>query len=246
MKTINAFWEKDNLNMNVMELSFDKMDSIIEMENVTDINNYEYIVAKIPEKNIELIHKLEEQGFRFIETQFELKNNLKTDFKQTNTLEKMGKSIEYRKLNSEDEFKDVFNNIELGIFKTDRIALDPFLGEKYSIRRYKNWVKNILNKEGTIVCEIMYKNTKFGFFVLQSIDDVTMDSVLAGLYKGEIANGLGFAIVQKHLQWSLENNKNKVIAKVSSNNIESLKLHLEFGYRITNLVYVLRKINNKQ
>ena len=70
MHLINAHWEKRNLGLSVAEVSFEKGETIRQIDSSL-FKEYDYIVAKVPSGEISLLHDLEKIGFRFLESQFE-------------------------------------------------------------------------------------------------------------------------------------------------------------------------------
>lgn len=243
MKKIEAFWEKKNLGLNTLELEFDERDSIKILNTIEEFEEYDYIVAKVPKGKVDFIHKLEMIKFQFMEAQVELINNLKQNIEIPNRLLKTSNDIHYVSVTEEVELEMLLNKIDLNMFDTDRISLDPCLGKELAAARYKNWIRYLFYKEDSMLYKLIYKQREIGFFLFKKINEKIYSSVLVGLYTEFKNKGLGFSIVEQHIRWALENHAEQIVTRVSSNNLRSLKLHLNFGYEIKDIYYVFRRIN---
>ena len=80
MKIVKAVWEKRNLGYDAYEIVLDKRDlkkgaeSIL--EDLRAQNFYHaYVTIKMPVGNLNVLHALEDVGFRFMETQLYLKDH---------------------------------------------------------------------------------------------------------------------------------------------------------------------------
>lgn len=242
MNLRNAYWEKRNLNLNVLEVEFDDNDTVEDI-NKLKYNDFEYIVIKVPIGKLDIIHKLEDINFRFLETQFELMNEVQEGriFKQTHL--EILKNTYYKEILHKDELDNLLANLDKYMFETDRISLDPIFNKKISAVRYKNWVMDEFKNKDSRICNLIYNDANIGFFIIK-LNEEKADSLLAGLYDKYRNKGLGIATVQNPIEYCVENhNIRKITTRISSNNLKSLKVHVECGYKIIGMKYVLRKIN---
>lgn len=243
MKKIEAFWEKKNLSLNTLELEFDEKDSIEIINTIKEFEEYDYIAAKVPKGKVDFIHKLETKKFHFMEAQIELINNLKQKNEMPNRLLQTSNNIHYVPVKEEIELEMILNKIDSNMFDTDRISLDSYLGKELAAARYINWIRNLFYREDSMLCKLIHEEREIGFFLFKKINEKIYSSVLVGLYTEFKNKGLGFSVVEQHILWAVENHVEQIVTRVSSNNLRSLKLHLNFGYEIKDIYYVFRRIN---
>jgi len=129
------------------------------------------------------------------------------------------------------------------MFNTDRVFLDYYLSKDKAMKRYKNWLTDDFGKSSCLLYKLVFKDKFIGFFYLKDIGESMVDSVLAGIFSQYKKLGLGSSIVGKHIELAKNLGYEKIITKVSSNNIESLRIHLAYGYEIKDSKYVYRKLN---
>lgn len=244
MKKVKAIWEKKNLNLNVLEIEFDKEDKMSE-SLITEIEQYDYIVAKVPIKQINLMQEIENSKFYFIETQFDLIKKLTLENMIPKRLIKISKSIESKKIANENHLDFILENVSDNMFDTDRIALDPKFGPDIANKRYKNWIISLFNSDDSEVFSIINNNNSIGFYII-NVKSNSMRILLGGLYSKYKMFGLGYSLVVAPI--NLANSKNIKIIKgrISSNNLPVLKIYQEYGYFINDIRYIFRRINKKK
>ena len=239
MKILDMPWEKDNIGVNSVEFRFDGTEEISQIDCAISTNNfYDYQVCRIPANSMKLAYFLQEKGFKYSETAFELTADLRED-KLPVVYKKYIDFFSYHEADSK-ELSLVDKTIREGIFDTDRIALDDYFGIDKSGNRFGNWCKQELER-GSSKCYIVKTSTSpLGFFVLKHESESISDSFLAALFKKENM-GLGFSVLYYPFIQARKERKKKIITRVSSNNIVSLKTHLEIGYKINKLNYLFIK-----
>lgn len=240
MKETFAYWEKRNLNLEVLEVEFNKEDSIKDI-NELKYNKYGYVLAKVPVAKLDIIHKLEGMNFKFIETQFELVNEIEKDRLIKKSKMEILKNSYFKEILYEKELNEILVNVDSKLFETDRIALDPAFNMEIAAFRYKNWIKDEYINKTSAICKIVYNGENAGFFMLKT-NEVQAQSLLVGLYNQYKSKGLGILVVDKHLEYCFENKIREVTTRISSNNLKSLNVHLECGYKIKAVNYVFRRI----
>lgn len=239
MKKIDAYWEQQNLNKKVLEIEFDVEDLISCLDTLEDdYLNYEYIVAKVPKLKIDFVHKLEESGFKFMETQIEMTLNLKKFVK----LSTFSSKLQFQAVESIEQFEELLSQIDETLFVTDRISLDPLLGIDFAHKRYSNWIKTGFLSEDTLIIEVVKNTDKIGFFYLTKKNDKDIHAVLVSVYKNFRRRGIGLKFLEEICFWLVEEGYRKVNTRVSSNNLEALRANLSVGFEIKEIYYILRKI----
>lgn len=242
MELKEAFWEKRNLGMDTLEIDFDNKDVFnTKLGNI--LSSYKHIVAKIPCGNIKLIHRLEDKGFRFMETQICFSKILDSNYETPENFKRIAERISIKQILSEYDLNSILNEISKGMFETDRIALDMYFGINYAAKRYYNWVNDEFAKKSSRLFELVFCNSSVGFFLIKSIDNKA-SIVLGGVYRDYRNFGLGFSFIDKAIKLSLSEDKSLIMAKVSSNNLPILKLYSAFGFSIIKISYVMRRIIN--
>lgn len=136
MKVLDAFWGVRNSGLTTCEIVFEKDDSIDEYLAANIEKTFQYSVVKIPSDNFKLLHNLEDFGYKYIETQFNVcvatSEIDKIDKKWERVLEGTG----YQRLRSDQDFGIIVSNIRDGMFNRHRVSLDEKLGKETSSLRY--------------------------------------------------------------------------------------------------------------
>ena len=235
-------WDDPHFGLESMELAVTDADSdgaaLAEAEKVLSSGRV-YCAAKIPMKRVFLVHALEEKGFRFLETQAELHLNLSKDFHLEKYLLSVAERGRIEPVSIED-FPSLLSRLD-GVFDSDRICLDPALGPDVSLLRYRSWLSDRFGKDGAHISWIIADGKRAGFFFLESEGDFA-DSALAGLFSEFKGSGYAPLIISSHIGCAKELGCRKLVTRVSMNNMESLRLHLAFGYQIATANYVMRHI----
>ena len=190
MKITNATWEKRNFGMDAYEISIEKKDmrDYQEVLKKIDEQNFHnaYVVIKMPTGNLKLLHALEDKGYRFLETQLSMVNHfepiesesnmLALDIKNECTVEIAPKKIE--------EWDKVINKITPGMFDTDRVSLDPALGNDMACKRYKNWCRDLFDNPTSEMCVQKIGSDIYGFSVsIKNEKTGVIDYVLGGMFE---------------------------------------------------------------
>jgi hypothetical protein len=243
MKIEEERWDKKHLNLNVVKVEFEQKDTINSLRN-EEIECYDYVIAKVPIRELELTHLLEHNGFRFLETQFELVLDSRKPCAMPKYFEKILNEISYKKITRYQNVERIINRIDENFSDSDRVSLDPFFSRNIGAKRYRNWIRDEYNGEKSTLFELFLKERPIGFFLLKRIDTKSYLALLAGLYPEFKNSGLGISVVAKPIDWAIQNRIVTLVTRNSSNNLQSLKIHLECGYTIQRINYVLRKVNH--
>ena len=180
MKVVDAVWEKRNLGVNTQEITILASDSIEEVEKTLKTLSAEYQVVKIPTGNTKVMWKLEDMGFRYIETIVHVENSLK-NLELKGIPKRINDELTYELMNQKDR-NQMFEEIRKGMFKTDRVALDSNFSLQQANNRYIGWISDEIEK-GTEVFKYIYHNQTIGFFTFKEIARGVYYPFLAGIYK---------------------------------------------------------------
>lgn len=242
MKIIEATWEKRNFGMDTYEISLNKKD----LRNFDDAyqkiksQNFKnsYVVIKMPVGNLEALHKLEDDGYRFLETQLSLVDHFEPLDSEASILSNQ-EDVKTEILPKEkSEWEQIINKITPGMFDTDRVSLDPKLGKEIACKRYKNWCLDLFEKPNTNLYIKKINDVVFGFSI-DVVDEKTgvVDALIGGNFEEFKNLGLGSVMLTE-----AKNLKANRKTAVSTNNLPILKLHQHCGRVIYKERYVLRKI----
>lgn len=247
MKIVEATWEKRNFGMDVFEITLNKKDlkifeetlEIIKKQNFKNV----YVVLKMPVGNLKALHKLEDLGYRFLETQISLIDNFEPKLDKYDGIEdNIIKNIAIENIPKEKEqWERIIKKITPGMFDLDRVSLDPLLGKEIACKRYKNWCMDLFDNPNSsmIVRKIGNKECGFAINVVDKMNG-KIDGIIGGVFE-EFKN-IGLGISWLHEKNGYDSKQNPIQTSVSSNNVPVLKIHQQAGRIVTRLKYVLRKV----
>jgi len=241
MKITDAIWEKRNLGTDVTEVSADSTDSADELRNVLADIHVPYSVVKIPSNCPELLSAAQECGYRTVETGIEIVGNMQR-IKMPDIYSRFAPHTRMERA-SGTALDAVLGEIRRGeIFDTDRIAQDKAFSVETAGKRYYNWCCDALDA-GAFMGIIYYKDTPAAFNLAKEINGSSgvLDGILGGVLPEAARKGLGFLVVQCETEICRHYVASQYIAKASSNNMPILRLHLQFGYELRSMSYVLIK-----
>lgn len=241
MKIIETPWESRNLGVrSSIEFYFEASDSLKELEvKVLDNNDYSYQVAHIPVGNIAVVNLLLFHGFKFAETKIELTADLR-EISLPSMFERFSKGLGYHSA-TDEEMERINAAMIGGVFSTDKVALDPYFSASVAGQRYVYWTEDIVKAGVGFPYIVTYNDEPIGFFVLKKSSERLGDSFLAGLFDKDKNSGLGFSVLYYPMVEAKKMGFKKIITGVSSNNPDSVKMHLALGYQIKAMDYTLVK-----
>lgn len=240
MEIINATWEKRNLGITCEELILSDEDGSAALGNGLNQLQAEYRIVKVPAGKFALYTELAGKGFSFAENLFTLKRELKNTESDSRQMKALA-AFEYSEITEEKKRINLLERIERDkIFRTDRIALDPFFGEEASGRRYRLWAEDLLRSDAKLL-SVTTDNKDIGFSVLDHCSERVTDQALVGLFPEFRGKGLGCCAIMAAVMESKKLGAEYIQTRVSSNNIPSLKTHLKAGYSIQDSVSVFVK-----
>jgi hypothetical protein len=239
MKIIDAKWEKRNLGVECTEFEIISEENIAEARNIIQKYRTEYQIAKVPVGNVEMQLMLQEQGFRFYETNFQLERKIGTSESLPRIYSRFEKDITFRDATNE-EIEGILEEVAVGdMFTTDKVALDPYFSPELSGRRYSLWARDILNTGAKTVVGL-YREKVVSFTIYETKDQY-FQAFIGGMINGYKNKGLGFIplhVTAKHISQA---GGGILRTGVSSNNPAILRLQLSFGAYIRSMTNVFVK-----
>jgi hypothetical protein len=234
MKIIDAVWEKRNIGLDTREIEVSEDDSWVDLKDAIKKIDCEYLVVKIPCSRTDLTFKLNELDLVFVELL------TKAHFagpqpELTGIQRRVISSLTWGKITPENK-ETLFKEISLGMFKTDRVAIDPLIGIDRSSKRYLGWITDELNS-GALMYEITKGIELVGFFLIRK-EENSSNAILAGLLDKYQKSGFGFVL--NHLQIEMSNKMGCkcIYSTFSSNNRGATAVHMSMGYTVDQQHYV--------
>jgi len=245
MRIIDATsWERRNLERNAFEVELGR-DDFRDIRGLLDALNDPrfsgaYVCVKLPTGNLEVLHALEDAGFRFLESQFELVDHFNVD-ELADRLHQLKLDLDAEVVPKDKaQWQRVLSRITPGMFLTDRIALDPLFGPEIACKRYVNWCWDLYENPDSQMTVYKCQGLEIAFNLLVYDNKRgTNDGVLGGVFEEFQDGGFGAAVVLDEIG---RRKFGKRKTHVSSNNLPVLRLHQRCGRIMTNEVYVLRKV----
>jgi hypothetical protein len=241
MKIIDAVWEERNLGVSTYEIKIEFQDMLEDVsKKYSELTEKQYMVVRIPSSCHWAVPFFQSKGYSFIEAAVTLRHDLK-NIPVSLGLKKLFDRCSYDEMDDND-IEVMYNEIDKGIFKTDRIYLDSAFRKGVSAQRYKHWIADMIS-QGKVSQKVTYNNEAIGFFVNSETKNGVYDGILAGVYSNFEGSGLGVCIQYMGLIYCMNNGAKRYIGHVSANNIVVLKALLSLDFKITDIEYVLIKHN---
>lgn len=241
MKIVHAVWERKNLGMDAWEVTLDKRDMADVPRVIEALHDSQYggcyVCVKLPVGNLRMVHALEDDGFRFLETQLHLVEAL-----EPSDVMRYGESADHIPVQervvpkTREAWGAIIGKITPGMFDTDRIALDPAFGPDVACQRYRGWCWDLFDNSTSIMraSSLAGEDVWFSISILVKAPDV-YDGVLGGVFNSYRNLGIG-------AMRTGPSQKGKLKTTVSTNNLPMLKLHQNRGRIIYGERYVFRKL----
>jgi hypothetical protein len=238
MKIIDAIWEERNLGLKTFEVIVSEEDSWKDLKDVIEKLSYEYLVIKIPPSRTDLMFKVSALGLVFVE--LVITAHFSGQNKELKNLEKRIIQSLCWSETTEENRNMLFEEISNGLFKTDRIAIDPNFGIKKSSQRYLGWIEDEI-KLGSVLYQITKEGNLIGFFLLKKNGPDSSTAILAGLLEKYQRSGLGFVLNHFEIEASNQMGSSTVYSTFSANNRGALAIHMSMGYTVDRQLYVYVK-----
>lgn len=199
-----------------------------------------YAVCRVPIEDLEAVHTLEQNGFRFIETQLKLQLKMKTyDVKKY--------PYSYLPVETPEDLAAVLD-LAGTIFSDDRFFVDPVIRSRYSGRasgeRYRKYVRKSFDTERECVCKMVNNATHeiVGFGTHRHINDEEVQILLGGIANPYQNAGLGPISDYLAINNLRREGVRKAHTHVSARNLSIMNMEIAgLGFKVLNSFVVLRK-----
>ena len=242
MKIIHATCEQENLGVNAYEtlLSLDDtLDDYTREEARLLAEGARYLVVKAPVNDAQWLFGLPRMGYNFVETVFHVAVR-RGEYRPSAELARFDRGLRVVERTETGDRERVYTLIRSGIFKSDRVSMDPAFTPAQSGNRYANWLGQMLGEGGRLY-EVLQGEKPFGFFVITRVDEQTVDPVLMGLYDEERDRGMGALMHKKMLDTCFTYACQRVASTIVSNNLKVLRVYVNAGASITDTLYTYVK-----
>lgn len=241
MKIVEATWDRRNFGRDVWEITLGQGD-MTDIEKTFEVLHDSrfagaYVCIKMPVGNLKMLHALEDDGFRFLETQLSLMDRFEAD-DVMEMCARAGERIEFVTVQKEETaWERVISRVVPEMFDTDRISLDPLLGPEIACARYRNWMRD-LRKDPKSELTVMLLDGKEIAFGLDIIEGSARHGILGGSFPEFKNTGYGTVVIAGKKK---SNSALRLRTAVSSNNPRVLRIHQNCGRVVYKEMYVLRK-----
>jgi hypothetical protein len=238
MKITHATWELRNLGVDVYEVKVESSDTVKTLSKKSHLFESDYTVIKVPVAMTDVSFYLQAQGYLFIETITSCYHP--GQLPVISILQKrMINSICCLKMNSK-EYEYMASEIRGGMFRDDRVSLDPNFTEEQSNKRYLGWVSDELERKSQFYV-LTYRDKSVGFFILRNKEPGVCFASLGGIYPSFQRYGFGFTLNYYQIYESIKHKVRKIESSFSSNNRGASSIHLLIGYILKEQYYVFVK-----
>jgi ribosomal protein S18 acetylase RimI-like enzyme len=117
------------------------------------------------------------------------------------------------------------------MFLTDRVSLDPCLGQDLAARRYRNWISTEFDKGHSEICFIESNGKLVGFAMFRT-EGGHLDYLLGGIFPAFMKMGFGPQIVVQPLELARQLGLKGMSTSVSSNNTSVAAIYAHFGFDV--------------
>lgn len=245
MKIIKATWENRNLGCDAYEITLDRkdlknFDAVLDEIHTQDFAGA-YVTLKMPVGDLKALHALEDDGFRFMETQFHIGRSLQ-NYETPDMLKRFQNMLNREEVpKTASEWRKVVDLITPDMFTTDRIYLDPQLKPEMSCTRYKNWVMDLVGKPNNSLYIYKHLEKIIGFGLYEcNPEKKAVHDLLGGVFNEYKAGMYGLILMNTFNLCEKRKGTKTNETCISSNNAAVCKCYSLLGYCIYDELYVLR------
>lgn len=242
MKITHAIWERDNLGTNAYEILLDPADSpeaLATEEKRLIAEGAQYLMVKTPVNCPNLLFGLPALGYTFVEMVFHVAIK-REDYHMPALIARFDRGLSVAERREETDLERIYGLIRQGIFRSDRVSIDPHFTPKKSGNRYARWLASMVAAGGKVY-EMVQGAKPLGFFVICRVDEQTVDPVLMGLYDEQNDRGMGALLHKKTLDTCFGWDCAKLQSTIVSNNAKVLRVYVNAGATITDTLYTYVK-----
>ena len=241
MKIIDCYWEKENINRNVVEIILEKSDSISSLDFDDLEKRYDYLVLKVETNDADKYYELQSLGYTFIESQISISKKIDSFDLNDKLIKRILKYSSVQMITNEYELDKLLSIITEDMFCTDRIYIDKNFGPQWSFNRYKNWIRTEYQRK-TNLCWMIFNNEIVGFRLYKVVGGI-YHGLLGGIFREYQGLGIGLLTAFGGYLCSLNDSQiKKIETKISSNNTDVLKLYNYLNFRIDYIHNVFVKV----
>lgn len=240
MRIIDCKWEKENIGSTVFEVGIEKGD-IFSPDFLQGVPACDYLVVKVPTGMTDFNWYLGTQGFTLVETQIKYSGTISAFDYNDRFVRKLLPRITYKVVEGLSDAEEIAGRITPGMFRTDRISLDPSFGPDKGCRRYRNYLLNSFRSGQNEITGIYFDGELAGFEMYE-LKGETCWGKLGGIYPDSKVPGLGFLVACAPLLFTSERyGARRFVADVSSNNMPVVGLYEYLHFRMEGMTYVFAK-----
>ena len=242
MNTVHALWEQANLGVDAYETTLTETDTAAQYaqaETTLLAAGAQYLVVKTPVNCPELLFGLPTLGYAYVETVFHVAIR-REEYAMPAMIARFDRGFTVLRRTEAADQARVFAHIRAGVFKSDRVSIDPAFSLAQAGNRYANWLAQMLNR-GCQLFEVLQGEKPIGFFVIARVDEQTVDPVLMGLYDEQNDRGMGALLHKKTLDTCFTLPCARLTSTIVSNNAKVLRVYVNAGATITDTLYTYVK-----
>ncbi len=235
MKIIHATWEQRNLGVDCYEVVLEAGDTLDMLKEKAPEYETEYTIVKIPTGMPDISFYLQSEGYTFMEVITSCHHDSQLPV-LTRIQQRMIDSVICEKMNDIDR-EQMFNEIRCGMFRDDRVSLDPYFTQKQANNRYIGWISDEAARDSQLF-KLVYKGETAGFFVLKNQGNRNYYVCIGGIYPNFQKFGFGFCMNYYEIYEGIKQNAKRIISSYSTNNRGASAIHLSIGYILDEQYYV--------
>lgn len=234
MRLVEAVWENRNLGTSCREIYIEKEDTPEEIRQYVSGVPEAYQVLFLPIERSELLLTVQDCGFSYIESNFDLVRKCKGQQELPKTYERILAKVSSRQLVG-DEIEIFLENLrDKYFFDKDKISIDPHFSEQASANRNYWRTKDFLEENRDLrIYEALYGEKAIGYFILEVKDKNIVDVYLSGLYPDCREMNLGTCIMGAETREAMRLGAKTITTGVSLNNFSCLRVYQSLGYEIS-------------
>jgi hypothetical protein len=242
MKIVHATCELENLGVDAYEILLTPGDTPTDYareEQRLLADGAQYLVVKAPVNDAQWLFSLPTLGYSFVETVFHVAVK-RAEYRPPAELVRFDRGLRVAERTQLIDHERIYELIRGGIFKSDRVSIDPAFTLVQSGNRYANWLKQMLGEGGRLY-EVLQGERPIGFFVITRLNEQTVDPVLMGLYDENRDRGMGALLHKKMLDTCFTYDCARITSTIVSNNVKVLRVYVNAGGSITDTLYTYVK-----
>lgn len=238
MKVVHASWEQRNLGVDCNEITVEPDDDAETVIDDIRAHETEYTVVKIPTGCTDILHRLQQVGYSFIEMLTKCHHSGES-FNLNRIQQRIVDRITYSEM-ADTDLEFMFREISGGLFRADRISMDPYFNSELANRRYVYWIEDELARNAQVF-KVVYNEKDVGFFTLKRMGSDLHFAFLGGVYREFSTSGFGFCSHYCQIVEGRRQGSKRVMTAYSSNNRGAAAIHMTFGHVLYQQHYVLIK-----